>query len=77
MSALCLQNLHLSLRYFNIKVFQVIILIFSFQWRAIIYPLQSETWLAVFATFLTVTFFLALVTRVQWNQDPEFEVYHC
>ena len=76
MSALCLQNLHLSLKYFNIEIFQGTITS-SFQWRAIIYPLQSETWLAVFATFLTVTLFLALVTRVYWNQDPEFEVYHC
>ena len=76
MSALCLQNLRLFLKYFNIEIFQVI-LTFSFQWRAIMYPLQNEAWLALFVTFLSVTLFLALITRAHWNQDPKFEVVDC
>jgi hypothetical protein len=50
---------------------------FFFQWQAITYPLHVYTWLAVFAAFITVTIFLAGITRGEWNEDPKFEIWDC
>ena len=51
--------------------------LFFCQWQAITYPLHIYTWLAVFAAFITVTIFLAGITRGEWNEDPKFEIWDC
>ena len=47
------------------------------QWQAMLSPLQTNTWIAFMAAFVTATIVLSLLSKASWTGDPQFPIYDC
>ena len=47
------------------------------QWKALVWPLQTDTWLGLAAAFVSATLVLSALSRPRWNGNPHFEWADC
>ena len=47
------------------------------QWKALVWPLQTDTWLGLGAAFISATLVLSALSRPGWNGNPHFEWADC
>ena len=47
------------------------------QWKAILDPLETTTWMALMLAFVSATFFLTLISKPSWNNNPHIGVFDC
>ena len=47
------------------------------QWKALVWPLQTDTWLGLGIAFVSATLFLSALSRASGNGNPHFEWADC